>query len=317
MADPNLDPSIVAALVNVIQTGTSPEVLAMQQQLLQRLLLEGDVAPSRIPAPRNITEVGGYINLLASLGESDVEMELIASALGVAPPANLLSLSPGHPLAMINLANDRPAGSGQPTIPLIFSIRSDFRDAIKAALASIHSQGGTLPLLSTAPTLPAPSPSFTPPQDWLPVIGRELSVLPTVALNDPTSDPVALASKTTGGPYELVSRATGTGAPAPAAWFGLKWTSGSITEVSLPSAQFIPLAPILANAAFYPSTPLPTPASPSDTQWAKLTNITGLVPGVATLQSELLLLYSLNQLGASALAPYLPYRWDGTTFSPA
>jgi hypothetical protein len=46
-----------------------------------------------------------------------------------------------------------------------------------------------------------------------------------------------------------------------------------------------------------------------------LTNITGLVPGATTLKSELLFLYSLNQLGASALAPYFQLVWDGTTFS--
>jgi len=311
----SLDPSIVAALVNIIQTGTSPEVLAMQQQLLERLLLTGDVAPSRIPAPRNISEVGGYINLVASLGETDVETELIASALGVAPPANLLSITAGHPLAMVSLMNDRPAGSKQPTIPLTFSLRSDFRDAIKAALATIHTQGGTLPFLSPVPTLPAPGPTFTPPKDWLPAIGRALSVLPPIALNDPSSDPVALASKTAGGPYELVSLGSGAGAPPAAPWFALKWAAGALTEVSLPTAQFIDLAPIIAAAGFYPSSPLPSPASPSDTKWAVLTNITGLVPGVTTLQSELLLLYSPNQVGASALAPYAKSVWDGTTFS--
>lgn len=314
--DPNLDPSIVAALVNIIQTGTSPEVLAMQQQLLQRLLLEGDVAPSRVPAPRNITEVGGYINLLADLGESDVEMELIASALGVAPPPNLLTFTPGHPLAMVPLPNDRPSGSMQPSIPLTFSIRSDFRDPMKAALKTIHDQGGALPLLSPVATLPAPSPTFTPPTDWLPAVGRELSLFPTTALNNPAVDPVALASKTTGGPYELVSLATGAGAPPATAWFALRWSGGSLSEVSLAASQFIELGPILANAGFYPASPIPSPTSQSDTRWAILTNVTGLVPKATTLRSELLLLYSQNQLGASAFAPYLPYIWDGATFSP-
>jgi hypothetical protein len=313
--DPALDPSIVAALINIIQTGTSPEILAMQQQLLERLLVEGDVAPSRLPAPRNITEVGGYINLLGDLGQGDIQLELISSALGVAPPAGLLATIAGHPLAMISLMNDRPAGINQPTVPLTFSIRSDFRDAMNTALAAIHSQGGTLPLLSPPPSLPAPNPGFVPPQDWLPIVGRELSALPTIALNDPAKDPVALASKTAGGPYELVSLAAGPGAPAAAAWFALKWSGSVLMEVSLAAAQFIELAPILANAGFYSASPLPSPSSPADTPWAKLTNITGLVPGVTTLKSELLLLYSANQLGASALPMYLPYVWDGKTFS--
>jgi hypothetical protein len=310
-----LDPSIVAALVNIMQAGTSPQMLAMQQQLVQRLLLEGDVVPSRLPAPLNITEVGGYINLLGDLGQSTLQTMLIASALGIAPPVNLLTSPLGHPLAMISLANDRPAGSTQATIPLTFSVRSDFQNAVESALTAIHSEGGTLPLLSSAPSLPAQGPGFTPPADWLPMIGRELSILPTVALNDPTSDAVALASKTSGGPYELVSLATGAGAPAVAAWFALKWSGGVLTEVSLPAAQFIELAPLFASAGFYPSSPLPSPSSPSDTAWAILTNITGLIPSMTTLQSELLLLYSPNDLGGSALPPYLSYIWDGKTFS--
>jgi hypothetical protein len=218
---------------------------------------------------------------------------------------------------MITLMNDRPTGSTQPTIPLTFSIRSDFRDAMKAALNTIHSQGGALPLLSPPPTLPAADPTFSPPSDWLPIVGRELSVFPTVALNDPTTDAIALASTTTGGPYKIVSLASGAGAPASAVWFALKWSAGALTEVSLAAASFIDLAPILANAGFYSASPLPSPTGTSDTAWAKLTNITGLVPGVTTLRSELLLLYSASEIGASALAAYLTYVWDGKTFSTA
>jgi hypothetical protein len=311
----SLDPSIVAALVNIIQTGTSPQILNIQQQLLRRLLLEGDVVPSRLPAPRNITEVGGYINLLSDLGQKTLETEMIASALGVAPPPGLLAAPPGHTLAMISLTNDRPSGSLQPTIPLTWSVRSDFRDAMLSALSTIHSQGGMLPLLASPPSLPAQDPSFTAPSDWLPLIGRELSIVPGVALNDPTTDPVALASKTTGGPYELVSLASGAGAPPPSPWFALKWSGGALTEVSLPTGQFIELAPLLATAGFYPASPLPSPASQSDTTWAALTNVTGLVAGVTTLQSELLLLYSAYEIGASALTAYFHYTWDGKTFS--
>jgi hypothetical protein len=313
---PTLDPSIVAALVSVIQSGASPEIIAMQKQLLERLLLEGDVVPSRIPPPLNITEVGGYINLLASLSQPALQIELISSALGIAPPLSMLSMPRGHPLAMVTLPEDRPSGSLQPTIPLTWYVRSDFRDAMTAALAALHAQGGLLPLLSPRASLPPQDPSSVAPSDFLPYIGREISALPTVALNDPTSDPIALASQTSGGPYKIVSAATGSGAPAAAQWYTLKWSGGTTTtEVSLPTAQFVDIAPILANAGFYPASPLPTPASPSDVSWARLTNITGLVPGVTTLHSELSLLFSPNEIGASAFAAYLQYVWDGTNFS--
>lgn len=312
-----LDPSIISALVGIIQTGTSPAVLKIQQQLLRRLLLEGDVVPSRLPAPRNITEVGGYVNLLGDLGQRTIQTEMIASALGVAPPPSLLATPLGHPLAMISLPNDRPAGNLQPSIPLTWSVRSDFRDPMQAVLKSIHSGGGSLPLLSPPPVLTVQDPAFTAPSSWLPLIGRQMAVLPSVALNDPTTDPIALASKTSGGPYELVVLASGAGAPAASAWFALKWSGGATAEVPLPAAQFIELAPLLATAGFYSPDPLPAPQALSDIGWAQLTNVTGLVAGTTSLQSELLLLYSPDELGASALGPYLHYVWDGSTFSSA
>jgi hypothetical protein len=306
---------MVAALVNIIQSGASPEIIAMQKLLLERLLLEGDVVPSRIPPPLNITEVGGYINLLAGMGRPAQEIELISSALGIAPPLSMLSIPKGHPLSMVALPEDRPTGSLQPTIPLTWYVRADYSGAMSTALAAIHVQGGVLPLLSPLLSLPTPSTSSTAPSDFLPYIGREVNVLPMVALNDPTTDPIALAGQTSGGPYKIVAAATGSGAPAAAQWYGLKWTGSTLTEVSMPSGQFIDIAPILASAGFYPASPLMPPATPSDVSWAKLTNITGLIPGVTAFQSELSLLFSASDIGASGLAAYLQYLWNGTTFA--
>jgi len=62
-----LEEQAVAALLDVIKTASSPEIAQAQSLLLRRLALEGDVVGSRIPAPRNITEIGGYINLLGDL----------------------------------------------------------------------------------------------------------------------------------------------------------------------------------------------------------------------------------------------------------
>ena len=58
---------LVDALSEILRNSTSPDALASQQLLLRRMALEADVFPSRAPAPRNITEVGGYLNLLTSL----------------------------------------------------------------------------------------------------------------------------------------------------------------------------------------------------------------------------------------------------------
>jgi hypothetical protein len=107
-----VDP-IIAALVNIIQTGTSPQILAIQQALLRRLLLEGNVGLSRIPAPRNITEFGGYLNLLDAMGQTTVKTEAVSSALGVAPPQVVDTIMNGSQINPLfnNPANPAPTTS--------------------------------------------------------------------------------------------------------------------------------------------------------------------------------------------------------------
>src|SRR5215469_13635579 len=78
--------SVIDLLVELMRTATRPDVLEAQRVLLQRLAYQGDVFPSRVPPPRNITEVGGYLNLLESLGQQDVRAGAVSSALGVAGP---------------------------------------------------------------------------------------------------------------------------------------------------------------------------------------------------------------------------------------
>lgn len=90
---------VVAALIAMLQTGTSPQILALQQALLQRLILQGDVIPSAIPPPANITQVGGYLNLLGTLGLNQLRTEVLASALGVAPPALITPILGGSQTA--------------------------------------------------------------------------------------------------------------------------------------------------------------------------------------------------------------------------
>jgi hypothetical protein len=46
-----------------------------------------------------------------------------------------------------------------------------------------------------------------------------------------------------------------------------------------------------------------------------LINVTGLVAGSTTLQSELLGLFSPNDIGASVAAACLSYVWNGTAFA--
>ena len=106
------------ALVAIMQNATRPDVLDVQRLLLQRLAYQGDVFPSRIPTPANITEVGGYLNLLESLGQQDMRVSAVASALGIAaPPPDSVSVTGVVPVGFIDFANDRPPGRAQASIP--------------------------------------------------------------------------------------------------------------------------------------------------------------------------------------------------------
>lgn len=45
--------------------------------------MEGDVKPARIPAPLNITQIGGYINLMEQLNLSKLQERTLTSILGL------------------------------------------------------------------------------------------------------------------------------------------------------------------------------------------------------------------------------------------
>ena len=72
-------------IADILAQETKEEVKALKLRALQRIVEETDVRPTRIPAPQNITELGGYYNLLAKLEKEKIEMriKLIASALGL------------------------------------------------------------------------------------------------------------------------------------------------------------------------------------------------------------------------------------------
>ena len=72
-------------IADILAQETTEEVKTLKLRALQRIVEETDVRPTRIPAPQNITELGGYYNLLAKLEKEKIEMriKLIASALGL------------------------------------------------------------------------------------------------------------------------------------------------------------------------------------------------------------------------------------------
>ena len=310
----------VGALIDVIDKGTAPPMLEAQRILMERIALEGDVIPSRIKPPQNITEVGGYINLLEDLNQRDAEAEMIASILGIAGA----NYGPGAfaeppPVPFVRIPNDRPDGSAQMTIPTHITIRADFLDAFQAAMKSLHDLGCMLPLLSPARALPAATPGTQPAPDYLLLLGRTLDVVPAAVATDPDNDALAFARKPPGGtaPYALVARELDGGTlVASDTWEALKCDSTTCTASS-GARQYQPLAALLAAAGWYPQPAYTAPASlKSLGSLTRFINVTGFVQGSTTLGSELSLLYTRAQIAQSPLAAQLDYVWDGTTFSP-
>src|SRR5215469_11731112 len=85
--DPGLTGQLVQTLIGLVQNASSPNAIEAQNMILRRMALEGDVIGSRIPPPRNISEIGGYINLLGTLQETAMREQALAGILGVAGPA--------------------------------------------------------------------------------------------------------------------------------------------------------------------------------------------------------------------------------------
>ena len=78
-------------LTMLLQQNT-PEMQRYKELILKRIAEETEVKPTRIPAPLNITEVGGYYNLISQVDSDDpdvkaqkakMQLSLIASALGI------------------------------------------------------------------------------------------------------------------------------------------------------------------------------------------------------------------------------------------
>ncbi len=314
----SINAQALEALVDMLRAANSEDAREAQTILMRRLALQGDVVSSRIPAPRNITEIGGYINLLSTLDQPEMRAQMLAGILGVAGPNPPLGwLSGGPSLSMVTLANDRPEGPQQAVIPLSFTVRSDFSSAVQAALEALRAAGGAIPLLASAYSLPPALPGTPPPADALPYLGRVMDVVPAVALRDAASDPVAIGrAEGSDDDYVLLVRVEDGAAGASAGWEILICDADTCVSTPVDDA-FMMLAPALATAGFYPASPLPVPSSLSSIAWSRLTNRTGLMSGATKLGDELAVLYRVSEIMASAFAPYLHWVWDGSSFAPA
>lgn len=316
--------TVASALAEILRSPASPGVLQAQELLLQRLALQGDVFSSRIPAPRNITEVGGYLNLLERLGEREIRTQSLAAALGVAGPNPMPGLLPATGLLFDVLRpNDRPEGEAGAQAPVQVAVRNDFAAPLDAARSAIHARGCRLPLLGLAPLgLPAAHPlapgAGQDPVDPLLYLGRVLRLLPSAALRDPDTDLLALAREGGSGPLQVVARQVDDGAPEAGEVTETSWSAFQCDEnacaASAEDRHFLPLAPILNAAGWYQPVPGDPQSLGTPGPWWRWTNLTGLVVGETRLGDELLERYTPAQVAASALRDRLGHRWNGEAF---
>jgi len=276
--------------------------------------------PSRIPAPRNITEIGGYINLLETLNQPELRAQTLASILGVAGSNPPLGWSVGGPVLFnVTRMNDRPSGAQQATISLQYSIRSDFASAFDTAMQEIHDRGCQLPILSPVRSLPSANGTTPPPSDLLRYLGRTLDLVPSAALNDPDADALALA-RPAGGNLQVVALQLDPTASKAATVNAANWTAWDCNATSCQETTatrtYLPLAPILNAAGWYQ----PVPSAPTSLSrpgnWMRWINITGLVTGTSLYGEELGLLASQTEVAASSLRECLLWIWNGTEFAP-
>lgn len=72
---------IMNVVSKLLEQETSEEMLELRKLLMRRIATETDIRPARIPVPLNITEIGGYYNLLKK--DEKLRRQLLASALGL------------------------------------------------------------------------------------------------------------------------------------------------------------------------------------------------------------------------------------------
>ena len=317
-ADPAGD-ALLLALTDAIRSATGPEMQQAQALLLRRLATESEVIPGRSPSPKNVTEVGGWYNLLTDLGETGLRRELVTSVLGLPddPFPSGIGGAALPPMRLQTLPNDQPAGDAAGTVPLSVSVRSDLATGLQAALDTVHAAGGVLPLWQPALALPTGT-SLTPMPDPLPYLGREVWLAPTAALTDPATDSLVLgrASTDAGTGYRVGIRVTPPAAPL-LDWSGLVWDSvgGVFVEREIGTIGLLALETATAGSAFQGAPVTTSPASRADLTWARLRAVSGLLPGVTELGDELALLWTPDQIANSVFGTHTDAVWDGTAFA--
>ena len=284
-------------LLEILRQEVSPEATEARNMILRRIATENPVVASRIPAPLNITEIGGYINLLGSMGHEGITKGMLASILGQpAPMPEAMSL-PRAPVEFLSShESDRPECRGVASLPLTFHMRGGFSRSFLSALEVLHGMGAQVPILAPLPLLPDIG-HFIDAREAMSIIGRRIEVASQSAMVDPETDPIVVTREgllAKGGEEEMDVLALVRG-------------SDGIGEVEI-SAKLVDIEPLLARAGWYPV----RVSDPGDL--LGLTNVTGLVPGRTTYGDELYRLYASSQVASSGVRDLTTGVWDGEVF---
>lgn len=308
------DNELYSALIDIIKQESSPEAVEARNLMLRRISMSGDITPSRIPAPLNITEIGGYINLLENIKQDDLRNRMLASVLGVAMPDDIKEFQQSRPeLFFARYACDRPECEQADTLPLTFYMRNDFLETFKDSLALLHELGAMLAIYQTsAPRLPSISSQQPSQENILAILGRTLELALTSAFINPEQDPLIVANKE--GNTIVYARANSLQETIVLNAYVREEEGYAFKEIT---GKFIPITPIMQAAGWYMEKRKDENQSRPYDPAASLCwrNITGMVPGRTTLASELTLLYTPAQITGSCLRDILYTVWDGAKFS--
>lgn len=73
--------NMMALIAKLLEQEASDETRKYKELILKRIATETDIRPARVPAPMNITEIGGYYNLIKK--DEKLRLQLLASVLGL------------------------------------------------------------------------------------------------------------------------------------------------------------------------------------------------------------------------------------------
>jgi len=320
-ADDALTTTLATQIAGILGTTTNPAIERARALIAERLAALGGVVPSRIPSPLNITEIGGYLNLLESAGEIGMRTNAIASALGIAGPLPMDLASAGPALFFATRSNVHDDATLDAPAPLTYTVRSDFAPAFDTAMQSFEQAGCDLQWLDCCPiSLPPYATGGAPPADLISFTGRVMQLVPGCALRNASTDRYVLGGLAAGDPPHPFARVTDAGAVGAAAvpvtalqaW---QCTGASCLQVAA-NAQFVAVPAILGTAGWLPESTITLPSTrPSVGNGFRFINIGGLVAGVTTLKDELSKLFSPAEMNSSSLRDALARVWNGSDFA--